>query len=173
MIVSQSGVQRWMSRARLLCVIGLIAVAAPQVSAQQMSQRGQPKTAFSLSDFGKLRWLEGTWQSSAPGEQTIYEKFHFVDDSTVDITYYRDAALTQQTSSAKLYMSVGRVYHQFGPNRWGATHVDSDGLFLVPQTGARNTFAWDFKNNDSWTMTSRSGLSGHDRETVWTLTRVK
>ncbi len=159
---------------RLQLIIGaLLMLGATRAHAQQMPQRGQPRTAFALSDFGKLRWLEGTWQATAADEATLYEKFHFSDDSTVDITYYRDQPMTQETATGRLYLSVGRVYHSFGPNRWGATHVGADGVFFVPQVNARNTFAWDFKDNNTWTMTARSGLSGRDRVTVWNLTRMK
>jgi hypothetical protein len=151
----------------------LLTLGAERASAQQMSQRGQPKTAFALSDFGKLHWLEGTWVATSLGETTLYEKFHFADDSTVDITYYRDAGMAQPSGTGRLYLSVGRVYHSFGPNRWGATHVGADGVFFVPQVNARNTFAWDFKSDDEWTVTMRSGLSGRDRVTVWDLKRLK
>jgi hypothetical protein len=158
----------------MAALMAMVFVGGPhRVAAQQMSQRGQPKTAFGLNEFGKLRWLEGTWQAASAGEPNMYEKFHFTDDSTVEITYYRDAQLTQPTATGRFYLSVGRVYHSFGPNRWGATHVGTDGVFFVPQVNARNTFAWDFKDNDSWTATSRSGLSGRDRVTVWNITRMK
>jgi hypothetical protein len=149
------------------CILGATRVANAQ------SQRGQPKTPFAVADFGKLRWLEGSWEASTAGEPSRYERFHFENDSTVDISYYRDAGFTQPSSTGKLYLSVGRVYHSFGPNRWGATHVDSDGVFFVPQVNAHNTFAWDYKGPDAWTSTMRTGLSGRERVTVWNMKRIK
>jgi hypothetical protein len=164
---------RRFSRALPLMAAALVVAASHRVGAQQMSQRGQPRTAFGPAEFGKLRRLEGTWSAGSQGESPMYERFHFVDDSTVEISYYRDAQLSQQTASGRIYLSVGRIYYSFGPNRWGATHVGDDGVFFVPQTNARNTFAWDFTGNDAWTSTMRSGLSGRDRATVWNMTRVK
>jgi hypothetical protein len=163
---------RLFTRALQYCLIGAAIVGAPRAVHAQ-SQRGQPKTPFSAADFGKLRWLDGTWEASSPGEPTRYERFHFTNDSTVEISYYRDSTFSQPSATGRLYLSVGRVYHSFGPNRWGATHVDTDGVFFVPQLNAHNTFAWDYKSPDAWTATTRSGLSGRERVTVWNMKRVK
>lgn len=138
----------------------------------QRSQRGQPKTPFSTADLAKLRWMEGAWEGTSPGESTIYFRQHFTSDSTIDITYYRDRAMTQPSATARVYLTMGRVYHTFGPRRWGATHVDRDGVYFIPQVNAHNTFAWTYQSPDSWTATMRTGLSGHDRITVYQMTRI-
>jgi hypothetical protein len=151
-----------------LFVAGAIALLA----APAQSQRGQPRTAFATSDFGKLRWLEGTWRGTAPGHEPFYERYHFVNDSTAEITYYNDASLSRPTGEGRVYLTVGRIYHTFGPGRWGATHVDSSGVFFIPQVNAHNTFAWHQDSPNSWTATLRTGLSGHARVTVYTMTRV-
>jgi len=157
------------------CAVAVVAtaLALPSIArAQGRSQRGQPKTPFAPADFAKVRWLEGSWSATAPGQPTMYERVHFVDDSTAEITYYRDAAMAQPTANGRLYLSAGRVYHTFGPDRWGATHVDSDGLFFVPQVNATNTFRWDYKSPNEWSMTLRTGVGGHNRVTVWDLKRI-
>jgi hypothetical protein len=148
-------------------VAGLI-FAAP-VAAQQ----GQTATAFAVSDFSKLRWLAGSWEGSAPGESSIFERYRFVDDSTAEITYYRDASFAEQTSTGRLYLSVGRVYHTYGPSRWVATHVGGDGVFFTPQTNTRNSFSWTYDGPDMWTATMRTGVSGRERVTVYHMKRVK
>src|SRR6185312_3564993 len=108
----------------LLLTVAALAIAVPLSSASaQRSQRGQPKTPFALSDLGKLHWLEGTWEGTSPGERTFYERIHFSSDSTVDIAYFMDSTLARQTGSGRVYLSVGRIYHSFGPARWGASHV--------------------------------------------------
>lgn len=139
----------------------------------QTSQRGQPTTAFAPADLAKLRWLEGSWEGTAPGEPAIYERYHFANDSTIEITYYGDPDFARQTGSGRVYLSVGRLYHTFGPGRWGATHVDNDGVFFIPQVNARNTFAWSRESADTWSATLRSGVSGHDRVTVYQMKRVQ
>jgi hypothetical protein len=158
-----------------ILVIAAIAVAtathARDVGAQ-VSQKGQPKTPFSTEDFRKLRWIEGRWKATSPGEQTYYERCKFVNDSTIEITYYGDSAFARETGSGRVYLSVGRVYHTFGPGRWGATSVDANGIYFIPQDNAHNTFAWNHSSADAWTATIRSGYSGRERVTVFQLERV-
>ena len=146
--------------------------AVPAFAQVRVSERGQPKTPFSTSDFGHLRWLEGSWVGTAPGEQPIYQRYHISTDSTIDITYYRDSAFTQEAGTGRVYLAAGRVYQSFGPGRWGATQVDSAGAYFVPQVNAHNTFAWSVVSPDEWTATMRTGLSGHDRITVYRMRRV-
>lgn len=159
---------------RMLIVAGLAGstVVAPAASAQS-SQRGQPRTAFAVADFAKLRWLEGTWAGSAQGERDHYERWRFTSDTTIEITYFGDSTFAQETGSGRLYLSVGRIYHTMGPQRWGATHVDASGVYLVPQVNANNTFAWSRQSNDEWTVTQRSGFAGHDRVTVYKMRRAR
>jgi len=157
----------------LLFGVAVVAIAVPVSSASaQRSQRGQPKTPFGITDLGKLHWLEGTWEGTSPGERTFYERIHFSSDSTVDIEYYMDPALSRQTGSGRVYLSVGRIFHTFGPARWGASHVDENSIYFVPQVSANNTFAWTFQSPDAWTATMRSGFSGQERVTVYQMKRI-
>jgi len=138
----------------------------------QASQRGQPKTPFATTDFEKLRWMEGTWKATAPSEPTHYERYKFANDSTIEITYYSDSTLSRESGTGRVYLSVGRIYHTFGPGRWGATTVDADGVFFIPQVNANNTFAWAHTSPDTWTATQKSGYSGRERVMVYQLQRV-
>ena len=151
-------------------LLGLMA-AAPVFA--QSSQRGQPTTPFASTDFAKLKWLEGTWRGSAPGQDPFYERYHFVNDSTIEISYYRDSTLTRETGTGRVYLTVGRIFHTTGPGRWGATRVDSSGIYFIPQVNARNTFAWAYQSGDSWTATLRSGASGRETVTVYDMKRMR
>jgi hypothetical protein len=136
------------------------------------SQRGQPKTPFAVADLAKLRWLEGSWAATAADETPFYARYHFANDSTMDIAYFRDSTFTQQSGTGRVYLTVGRVYHTFGSGRWGATNIDSSGAFFIPQVNAHNTFAWTYQSPDAWTLTQRTGLSGHERVTAYKMRRV-
>ena len=164
----------WLALAPLALAVGAAVPgsARAQPPAQSRSQFGQPTTPFTNSDFAKLRWLEGVWEAQSPGEMTLYERYHFVNDSTIEISYYRDPRLTQETGTGRVYLTVGRVYHTFGAGRWGATSVDASGAYFIPQVNAHNTFAWSYQTPDSWTMTMRSGLSGREHVTVYQLRRI-
>ncbi|MFI5228561.1 MAG: hypothetical protein ACHQWU_05805 [Gemmatimonadales bacterium] len=164
---------QWSLRRPLLLAAFAAGVAfLPAAAHGQRSQRGQPRTPFSAADFAKLRWLEGSWQGAAPGEDTVYSRYHFSSDSTIDITYYRDRAMTRPSGNGRIYLTVGRVYQTFGPGRWGATHVDGSGVYFIPQVDAHNTFAWAYESRDAWTATVRTGMSGQDRVTVYHMQRI-
>jgi hypothetical protein len=163
---------RIINRAAMSAVIVAGAAILSAGTAHAQSQRGQPRTPFATSDFGKLRWLEGTWRGTAAGHEPFYERYHFVNDSTAQITYFNDSTLSRPTGEGRVYLTVGRIYHTFGPGRWGATHVDSSDVFFIPQVNAHNTFAWRRETPDTWTATLRTGLSGHSRVTVYSMTRV-
>ncbi len=142
-------------------------------SASAQGSKHLPARAYSVTDFSKLKWLEGSWEGTAPGETAMFQRIRFVNDSTAEITYYRDAGFTQEAGNGRLYLSVGRVYHTFGANRWAATHVDTDGLYLMPQSTARNNFDWRFVSPDSWTSTLRTGVGGRERLIVYTMKRAR
>jgi len=167
---------RYFTRA-LLFVSAIAAVVAPRSAASAQSssssQRGQPKTPFAVADLAKLRWLEGSWAGTATDETPVYARYHFVNDSTIEISYYRDSTFSQESGTGRVYLTVGRIYHTFGSGRWGATNVDSSGAFFIPQVNAHNTFAWSYQSPDEWTLTQRAGLSGRERVTVYKMRRVK
>ena len=169
-------VRRGIRLSRVALAALTVAAIWPSVARSQgsagVSEFGQPKEAISAADFAKLRWLEGAWQATAPGQRTFYERCHFTSDSTIDLSYYSDAALTHETANGRVYLTVGRVYHTFGPNRWGATHVGTDGVFFIPQVNARNTFAWEFKSHDVWTATMRLSVTGHEQVIVYQMQRL-
>src|SRR5262245_8606772 len=114
-------------RGLLAAAIAAASLVSAANAGAQVSQRGQPKTPFAVGDLGKLRWLEGTWKASAPGEPTHYERYKFANDSTIEITYFSDSTLSRESGTGRVYLSVGRIYHTFGPGRWGATTVDESG----------------------------------------------
>jgi hypothetical protein len=157
---------------RILIGLALAASAAHAATAQP-STRGQPKTPFAVSDFAKLRWLEGSWAGTSDGGRSIFERCRFVDDTTIDITYYTDSAFTHETGNGRLYLSVGRVFHTMGPGRWGATNIDAGGAYFVPQSNTQSSLAWSRQSNDEWTATMRSGFVGRDRITVYHMRRAQ
>jgi len=159
-------------RAFAVAAFATMPLAVPGAVSAQASQHGQPTTHFGVSDLSKLRWMEGTWKATAPNERTYYQRYKFANDSTIEITYYGDSTFTREVGSGRVYLSVGRIYHTFGPGRWGAMTVDTGGVYFVPQVNAHNTFAWSHQSPDAWTATQRTGYSGHERVIVYQMQRV-
>jgi hypothetical protein len=150
----------------------LAAVALPAAAHAQNPRAGASRIAYGTADLAKVKWLQGSWAGTAEGEATIYQRFKFVDDSTVEINYYRDSEFGQLSGSGRLYLSVGRIYHTFGSNRWVATRIGDQGLYLVPQSTARANFAWNYVSPDAWTFTMRTGVGGREHVTVYNMKRV-
>ena len=150
-----------------------VAVAALATRAARAQSPRNSGTPFSIGDLGKLRWLEGTWRGTSPGESAVYERYHFVNDSTIEITYYSDSALERPSGTGRVYLTVGRIYHTFGPGRWGASRIDKSGVYFVPQVNARNTFSWAYQGPNTWTATRRSGASGREMVTVYEMRRMR
>jgi len=150
--------------------IAMTALAMRSAGAQSLRNSSNP---FGISDLGKLRWLEGTWRGTSPGESPVYERYHFVNDSTIEITYYSDSTLQRPSASGRVYLTVGRIYHTFGPGRWGASRIDKSGVYFVPQVNARNTFSWVYESPNTWTATRRSGASGREMVTVYQMRRMR
>src|SRR5262245_53410083 len=148
-----------------------VTVLAMRSAHAQASQNSG--TPFGVSDFAKLRWLEGTWRGTSPGESNVFERYHFVNDSTIEITYYSDSTLERPSGSGRVYLTVGRIYHTFGPGRWGASRIDKSSVYFVPQVNARNTFSWANQGPNAWTATRRSGASGREMVTVYQMRRLR
>lgn len=157
---------------RVLLATAIAAAAVPVALVAQNPRAGALATAYGAPDLAKVKWLEGSWTGTADGENAIYQRFKFVDDSTVEITYYRDAAFGQPSGNGRLYLSVGRIYHTFGSNRWVVTRIGNEGLYLVPQSTARSNFAWNYVSPDAWTFTMRTGVGGREHVTVYNMRRV-
>ncbi len=160
------------SRTFRFALIAALAVTGGRTAAAQNNQRGQPTTPISPADFAKLRWMEGSWKGTAAGETPIIERVHFANDSTIDVAFFADSLSGRQTGTAKVNLSVGRVYYTLGPGRWGATRVDANGAYFVPQVNAHNTYSWVYQSNDAWTSTMRTGVGGKDRITTYQMRRI-
>jgi hypothetical protein len=153
-----------------VAAIAVTALTMRSAPAQSLRNSGTP---FGVSDLAKLRWLEGTWRGTSTGESPVYERYHFVNDSTIEITYYSDSTLERPSGSGRVYLTVGRIYHTFGPGRWGASRIDKSGVYFVPQVNARNTFSWAYEGPNAWTATRRSGASGREMVAVYQMRRMR
>jgi hypothetical protein len=149
-----------------------LVLMASRAAGAQDNQRGQPKTPVSPADFAKLKWMVGSWKGTSAGETTLFERIRFTNDSTIDMTFFADSLTGRQTGVAKVNLSVGRVYYTLGPGRWGATRVDANSAYFVPQVNAHNTYNWVYQSNDVWTSTMRTGMGGKDRTTVYQMQRI-
>lgn len=114
------------------------------------AERAQP-ARLSASDFATLRWLEGDWRGRIPAGGFFYERYHFVDDSTIAMHGYEDSTFTRPNDSATIVFRNGVVTDIGAKARWSASRLDSTGIDFAPVEGATNHFTWTRQTGDRWT----------------------
>jgi hypothetical protein len=153
-----------------LFAVVLVAAATPA-----LAQRGIPPTPFGTADLDKLRWIEGYWRGTATGDGAppVYERLHFANDSTIEITYYADSTFTRATGEGRVFASVGRVFQTSGGAVWGAAHVGKDGAYFIPQKNVSDTFAWTYESPTTWKTVQRTSATGQERVKTYEMVRIR
>jgi hypothetical protein len=108
---------------------------------------------FTAAQFASLRWLEGTWRGRLPDGGAFYERYRFVDDSTIAMRAFSDSTLAATSDSARITLRDGTVANEGGAARWAATRLDATGVAFTPVEGATNSFTWTLERADRWAAT--------------------
>ena len=148
---------------RIRCTLSLLATLA--FAAPAAAQAPVPGT-FTLAQFEALRFIEGDWKGSGYAPGPFYERYSFVDDSTMEMSAW-DSTFTRQEGETNVYMfRGGRIFSQGG--KAAVIRIDSLG-YHFSSLGAR-PHPWVFRrvSADRWTATL--GAAG---KTVYTMDRVR
>ena len=155
-----------------LCVA---AVATPRSAAAQRPLLGLvPTTQLPDSDFKNLRWVEGTWRGDAVGtkEPPFFERYTFLDDSLIQVTFYSDSTLRREIGSGRIYHNGGRVFEEAGSARWVAVKMQPGEALFIPDRNAPNRIRWQLNGPDQWMVTIRSSMSGTERIRMYQMHRI-
>jgi acetyl esterase/lipase len=130
---------------------------------------------FSRSDFQNLRWLEGAWHGSDGGPSGFYERYHFVDDTTIEIQYFgKDGSFSQMKRKGSVRLLNGAILHRDESSVWAATRIDDKSVHFKPKENASNTFSWEKQSGDLWLARLRiPDTEGKQKEKVYQMKRVK
>src|SRR4026209_2380444 len=82
---------------------------------------------YALKDFVSLGWLVGSWQGRLPDGRSFYERYRWVDDSTIKMRSFKDDTFSKATDSSRIMLRAGTVA-DVGGARWIATRLDSTGV---------------------------------------------
>ncbi len=135
------------------------------------SQLGKPRNDYKASDFGKLRWIEGTWQGSGGGYDAFYERYRFLNDSTMEKMSFTDATFRMASERATIALRDGRIYDESGKTRYEAAKVTSGVAQFVPVRGASNSFQFTRMSRERWTATIYPA-GGGKKKTVYEMKRI-
>jgi hypothetical protein len=161
--------------AAVACLAGLAIAAAPRRARAQRPLLGMvPTTSMSESQLQQLRWVEGTWRGDPVGfaEQPFFERYTFLDDSLIKVTFYADSALTRVTGSGRIYHDGGRIFMESGSSRWVAVRMEPGEVLFVPDQHAPNRVRWQRQSADRWLATMRSSMSGTERVRMYQMHRI-
>ena len=130
---------------------------------------------FSQSDFQKLRWLEGIWRGSDGGQDAFYERYLFINDTTIEIQYFgKDQTLSQIKRKGSVALLKGAILHRDESGVWAATAIDDKSVRFAPRENASTWFSWEKQTSDLWLARLRTpDAEGKQNEKVYRMVRVK
>ena len=132
----------------------------------------QPAPAkFALADFGKLRYLEGTWRGTMANGNPFYESYHFVNDSTIAKGNHSDSTFKTKSDSSMIIFRNGAIMDS-SKSVYTAESLDS----TVVDFRASPTyhFTWTREGNDAWTAKLFSKQpDGTEKVTVYPMKRIR
>jgi hypothetical protein len=164
------------------CVFALVALSAasckkadrPPVDFQTAAAPAAPMPAkFSLDDFQRLRYLEGTWRGTLPNGKFFYESYHFVDDSTILQGGHTDSTFRVKSDSSRFVFRGGEVIDSSGTT-YHAASLDSNSVDFRADLDPKNHFVWTRESPDAWTARLHSiGPDGAERVTTYPMKRER
>lgn len=127
---------------------------------------------YSLQDFARLRWLEGSWRGQLADRSYFYERYRFLNDSTIAMHGFADSTFARATDSATLTLRGGTITDAGASAQWAATRLDSSVVDFAPVHGTTDPFTWARESSNRWTATLRSGDPARPHTTVYRMERV-
>jgi hypothetical protein len=156
----------------LLCA--LVAVSCGKEAPDEDQPAAVQPTAgrYSVEDFGKLRWLEGSWRGQLPDSGYFFERYRVQDDSTIVMHGFPDSTFAQATDSGRITLRDGMIADE-GSTRWVSTRLDSNVVDFASEKNAANGFSWARESPDRWKATLRSlNRERQPQTTVYPMERI-
>lgn len=128
---------------------------------------------YTVEGFQRLRWLDGDWQGFMPSGEKFYERYRFLNDSTIAMFSYSDSTFSMLADSSRVVIRNGIVANESASARWVASRMDSSGVDFAPQRGAANFFTWAREGPTTWNATLRwTDSEGRPQTVVYALRKV-
>lgn len=166
---------RWLRALALSSTVALAACAgAAPVEPPAPTRAAMPVgIRMPLADFGRLAWLAGTWRGDGADQPPFWERYAFVDDSTMRVESFADSLLAGEPERAELRWRDGLVTTGSGSAVWVVIEYDDRMIRFEPVAGANNAFVWRRDSDDAWTALLSWPAAGQipARERVYHLRR--
>ena len=124
---------------------------ADTVAAQNASSPPATPMQLTAGQFGQLRWIEGTWRGSGVEQPTFYERYAFVDDSTIRAESSSDSTFPNADEASHIVLREGKAVTGDGTYEWSVTSIDARSVHFEPTLVATNAFTWTSDADSAWT----------------------
>ena len=127
----------------------------------------------SQAQFQQLRWVEGDWMGSGGGIAAFYERYKWVDDSTISkFDIDGPAASGAVKDSGYITLRAGVVRTGSAARSWIVTSMDSSHVVFAPEQRGSNGFEWRRAGAFRWTARLTWDSAGIARERTYEMTRI-
>ena len=152
-----------------------IAVLVLTVTACQTTREVDDPKVTTHAEFAKLKWLEGTWVGSGIDQAPFFERYHFINDSTLIIESFSDATLSKVTETSEYGVRNGKLGNAHPRSRWEATALTDRSVTFGPVAGVRNSFIWRYETPNTWTaiILHPADATRPARERVYNMVRMR
>ena len=115
-----------------------------------------PRTNVKASDFRKLQWIAGDWVGSGGDYDAFYERYTFVNDSTIEQQSFADGTMKTVTDRSTIALRNGRITNAGATSRYHAVALDATGVSFVSARPGGNSFVFKRASKGKWLATIRS-----------------
>jgi hypothetical protein len=145
----------------------------PEPSGDRASAEAPAPATVTAADLQRLRWIEGDWRGTGGGVPPFFERYRFLDDSTIASYTFTDSTRAQVADSGRIALSRGVLTSRGGTSAYVATEVGDGRVHFEPQENAANAFTWTRESDSSWTATLRwEDAEGVPQERAYRMERV-
>ena len=164
----------------LVVVSALTACSTSQANADNSSlapaaqASPTPRSGFTESDVDKLKWIVGDWKGTGDVEKPFFERYRFVDKTTLAVDGFPDESFTKADDTTLFALKEG-AFGNSGDARWAASEITGYLITFVPVAGVRNTFKWQRVSDNEWKAILDWPAAGDKpaRQRVYKMERVK
>jgi hypothetical protein len=153
----------------------LLATAFILAACESPNTGGPPRRDVTPVEFGKLRWVTGTWWGQERADDyakaPFYETWRAVDDSTLVMHRFTDSTLTTVSDSVRIELRGGTVNYRDGKQVMPLIGVAGRSFIFFPEGQTRGgvTFGTDVACTDTLALATAPCDRGPDTLKTQTL----
>ena len=162
---------RYLKPLATMITLGAMACGKEAARTDSAAPAAPPTPAtVTTQQLAALRWLEGDWRGAEGAGAPFFERYRFVDDSTIaGAEFGADSTFAGSGDAGQITLRGGQV--KSGEN-YVATAVAADSIHFEPLRRG-NSFVWRRESDSSWIATLRwRDTTGTPQQRIYHMRRV-